>query len=282
MSDHQSTNGHGETTLATTNGQIVASQPQTLSLQKYGSRDDLELLSNRFLLFFNVPEADRAKPDAKSAALTAAQLTIRFGLTPRLHILIVKRGGTYQAEETLEAWKDAARKAGQMGRFLWDIQTRPMEPEEIKARTHAPSRYTPQDHGYWARVIRFDLAREYKEIGLPYDPPWAAGFWRAEAYEEKKWDDTRRTYVPTGKWTPDTIPNQRGPEDVAERRAIRAALKRTFSLIQLDDLTEAQRIQRARAYMETQMAPEPPDDRGEWLPMDRDIPYEPDGDVIWA
>lgn len=52
-----------------------------------------------------------------------------------------------------------------------------------------------------------------------------------------KWDGQKSKG--TGKYEPDTVPNQRTPQDVAIRRATRAALKSAFTLIQLDDLNEA-------------------------------------------
>jgi hypothetical protein len=135
----------------------VAPQP-SVALQAWGVASDLELLANRFTLFFGVEEGERAA--AKGAALKAAQLTMRYGMTPGVHVYLVKRGGRWGAEDALEAWKVAADKHAFLGRFRYDVQFREMTPDEVKANTPDGARYTPADVGFFARVVRFDLARE--------------------------------------------------------------------------------------------------------------------------
>lgn len=252
------------TALATTNG--------STAIASYGDSRELSELAERFVQFFNIPEKDMQLPTVKTAALKAAQLTLRFGLTPGVHIYIVKRGGQYAAEESLEAWKDAASKHARLGKFLYDVQTRLMTPEEVKANTPAGDRYNKEDRGAWARVIRFDIAREYKAIGMEYDPAWSAGFWRKESYEKKEWDANARRMRGTGVWESDTVPNQRTPQDVATRRATRAALKNAFTLIQLDDMTEAQRFIAATYQMQRQAAPllDEPSERDVFVHQDAD------------
>lgn len=232
---------------------VVRNSKDSGAIARYGDTAELDVLADRFAQFFNIPEKDMNLPSVKTAALKAAQLTVRFGLTPGVHIYIVKRGGTYAAEESLEAWKDAASKHSRIGHFLYDVQVREMTPEEVKANTPPHDRYTPEDKGAFARVIRFDIAREYKNIGMAYDPLWVKGFWRKEAYEKKSWDGQKMKG--TGAWESDTVPNQRTPQDVAIRRATRAALKSAFTLIQLDDLNEAQRMNAAMYHMQVASAP---------------------------
>lgn len=269
---------------------VVAPQPST-ALEAWGVASDLELLANRFLLFFNVEDKDRA--DARPAALRAAQLTLRFGMTPGVHVCVVKRGGKWGAEDMLEAWKVAADKHAFLGRFRFDVQFREMTPDEVRANTPEGARYTPSDVGFFARVVRFDLARESKELGLTYDPPWVTGFWRKEAYEEKAWDDGARKYKGTGRWTPDTIPNQRTTADVARRRAHKAALKAAFTLIQLDDFeqragsverAEQWRLVQAARLMDAEMVERAKPDGEEpgTLSVEPTINYEEDGDVLFA
>ncbi len=231
------------TALATTNSAI----------SRYGETAELDILAERFCQFFNIQPKDMALPSVKTAALKAAQLTLRFGLTPGVHIYIVKRGGTYAAEESLEAWKDAASKHGRIGRFLYDVQVREMSQEEVRQHTPPNDRYTPEDKGAFARVLRFDIAKEYKAIGMVYEPLWVKGFWRKEAYEKREW--TNGQSKGTGKFESDTVPNQRTPQDVANRRATRAALKNAFTLIQLDDLDAAQRFNAAMYHMQVASAP---------------------------
>lgn len=261
--------------------QIVRSEETTM-LQRMGTPEDLATLSERFLAFFNIPANDVNNPATKAAGLKAAQLTIRFGFTPGVHVYMVKRGGTWDAEESLEAWKEAANKHSRLEKFLYDVQTRPMSPDEVRANTPPNARYTSEDCGCWARVIRFDIARQYQQLGMQYDPNWVPGFWRKEAYEKKEWSDAKRAYVATGKWESDTIPNQRTPSDVARRRAMRAALKETFSLIQLDDYSVEQRIAAAILHMQREMAPDMPEPNLLPAPDNGKVVYEENGDILFA
>lgn len=279
--------------------ELVVSQQSGNALAAWGASSDLELLANRFLLFFDVEEKDRAA--ARPAALKAGQLTLRYGMTPGVHLFIVKRGGRWGAEETLEAWKTAADKHAFLGRFRYDVQFREMTTQEVRDNTPADAHYTPNDKGFFARVLRYDLAREAKELGLPYDPPWVTGFWRKEAYEEKVWQDGKGTskgrYVGTGRWQPDTVPAQRTTIDVARRRAHRAALKAVFTLIQLDDFeqragsverAEQWRLMQAMSHISGEIEERARIERDETDPLinstfvEKPIRYEADGDVLWA
>lgn len=257
---------------------VVAQQPST-ALEAWGVASDLELLANRFTLFFGVDKEEYAA--ARPAALKAAQLTMRYGMTPGVHVYLVKRGGRWGAEDALEAWKVAADKHAFLGRFRYDVQFREMTPEEVKANTPEGARCTPSDTGFFARVVRFDLARESKELGLTYDPPWVTGFWRKESYNKG------------GSWVADTIPNQRTAVDVARRRAHKAALKAAFTLIQLDDFeqragsverAEQWRLVQAARLMDAEMQERAkPDGEEEGAGfVEPHINYEEDGDVLFA
>jgi hypothetical protein len=257
---------------------VVAPQAST-ALEAWGVASDLDLLANRFTLFFGVDKDERDA--ARPAALKAAQLTMRYGMTPGVHVYLVKRGGRWGAEDALEAWKVAADKHAFLGRFRYDVQFREMTPDEVKANTPEGARCTTADKGFFARVVRFDLAREAKEVGLSYDPPWVTGFWRKESYSKN------------GSWVADTIPNQRTAADVAHRRAHKAALKATFTLIQLDDFdqragsverAEQWRLVQAARLMDAEMTDRAkPDGEEEGAGfVEKSINYEDDGDVLFA
>jgi len=239
-------------------------------IESWGKGDTLDRLAKRFIEFFQIgdpkkpqQEQEKERTLALPAALAAAQQIVRFGLTPMTHVYIVKRGGKYQAEYALEAWKAWADRHAFLGKFRYDVQFRQMTPEEVRAYTPPAVRYTSEDFGFLARVIRFDIAREYKELGLTYDPPWYTGFWRKEAVEEQRYDEGRRQYVKTGKWQPDQLPNQRTPADVAQRRAMRSALKANFTPIEIDDFenrmgsVERAAEWRAAVAMNAMIPPEP-------------------------
>ena len=224
--------------MSDNNGTALAVRPEaSTALAAYGDKSDLTALANRFLAFFDVGEDAGA---ATNAALKAAQYTIRFGMTPGVHIYLVKRGGKYGAELSYEAWKAMADRHAFLGGFRYMIQTRAMTPEEVKAHTSGNIVYHQNDRGYFARAFRFDIAKECKDYGIPYEPEWQVGFWRQNAYQKKEWrngaNGQKGRYVDIpGEFDPDTIPNQRTPEWVAEKRASKAALTMAFTMIELDD-----------------------------------------------
>ncbi len=237
---------------------LAVRKPETTeAITAYGNRYDLDALANRFLAFYSNDVGTEAAA-ATNAALKAAQYTIRFGMTPGVHIHIVKRGGKWGAELTYEAWKAFADRHSFMGGYRYYLQTNPMTPEQVKLHTSGDIVYDPRDRGYFARVFRFDIARECKEFGIPYEPEWQLGFWRQNAYPKKDWiegTNGRKGYyrnIP-GEFEPDTIPNQRTPEWVAEKRASRAALSMAFTMIELDDFQKRyesiERVSQARAQL---------------------------------
>jgi hypothetical protein len=293
-----------DTQEAPAKAEIVVAPPTTIQAPKaepsaaivrVGTGDDLTRLGERMLRFYNVPadERDAALP----AALKAAQWVIRYGLTPGHHVYLVKRGGTWGAEDALEAWKESAEKISSLRRSLFDVEFQEMSPEEVKAATPPGIRCHPEDQGWRARVLEFAKAREYRSMGLTYNPPWETGFWRKEAYEEYEWTELpngKKKKVPTGRFASDTVPNQRTPSQVAKRRAHKAALKAAFHLIPLDELErrtglqeeeiQVIRSQRAIRLIDTTLAKvdEPDGEEEGYITAAKPIRYEPDGDVIWA
>lgn len=279
--------------------EIVPAAPTALAA--FGTKNDLDALANRFLTFFDVTgkktgaAADAELEAARPAALKAAQYTIRFGATPGVHVYLVKRGGKWGAEPSLEMWKAMADRHAFLGNFRYVIETEPMAAAEVEAATPPNQKYSPKDRGCRARVLRLDLAREMRDLGLKYNPSWQTGFWREFAYEEQEYNEGARKYVKTGKWTSDTIPNQRTPEQVAERRASRAALIAAFNMIELDDFVGRYqsleraaeiRIMQAARYMDAEIQErerkqlDATDPRG--FLVEKTVQYEEDGDVIWA
>lgn len=212
---------------------------ESTAIEQFGTADDLKLLANRIGILFGIgqgkqsaayeAEMERARP----ALLKAAQWTLRYGYTPGQDIYIVPRGGGYSAEPSVEAWRKTADRHAWLGKFRWWVEVEPLTQSEVQERTDPDVRYTPEDKGARARIWRTDLT---KEFGGAYKPRWHYAFWRKEA-ENKN-----------GEWKPDRIPNGRGRQDVADRRAERAALMTAFSMIPLDDFesrykTQAQALQ---------------------------------------
>jgi hypothetical protein len=80
--------------------------------------------------------------------------------------------------------------------------------------------YDPEDAGAIVYLWRSDKAQVYQIFGAEEAMTKGYGVWAKKAKLDKL----------TNSWKPDTIPAQRAKEDVAQRRAIKMALKIEFSL----------------------------------------------------
>jgi hypothetical protein len=120
-----------------------------------------------------------------------------------------------------------------------------MTAAEVRAATAADptAEYTEGDAGFKARVLRSDHAGIYQMMGRQYDPEWSYGFWRQKAKKNFK-----------GEWSSDETPAQRGPRDVAERRAYKAALMKVFTPVPVNDYEESRRFGNLSSYVETETA----------------------------
>lgn len=159
----------------------------------------------------------------------------------------------------IAAWRRTAQRHAKYTHTI-----RPLTTEEIQAINR---HYTPQDIGAECTLYRLDVARECKELDIPYVPVVAFGLWRGHAYQDK-----------ANKWYPDQIPNTATAQDVAERRAEKKALKIAFSLDFPDDEATApewkvvEDIARQVQHETMHRA----------MPADRDQNREADGDLLWA
>ncbi|MEZ4867681.1 MAG: hypothetical protein R3C14_40525 [Caldilineaceae bacterium] len=121
----------------------------------------------------------------------------------------------------IAAWR---RKAQTQARYTLD--PRPLTPEEVQH--HRGDLYDPADRGCEVTLYRLDVARECKELGIPYHPTVARGLWRKNAFYSKK----------QGKWLPDSLAETETAADKAAKRAEAKCLKIAFSLqLPTDDET---------------------------------------------
>lgn len=270
---------------------IVVREPEQAGMVRYGDRDSLELLANRIGMFFAVG-ADKKTEEMRKAELTAArpallkaaQLTYQYGYVPGMDVYVIKRGKSYSAEPSLEAWKKTADRHAFIGRFRYTVDVEELTAEEVKAQTDPDVPYDPEDKGARARLFRFDVAREMKELGIPYRPTWHYGFWRKNAREETEWDQGQQRMVKTGRWAADQVPAQRTRQDVAVRRAHRAAIMAEFPMIPLDDFAERIRVSTAMRYLDAEIAErgKPDGEEAGATFVQPTVQYEEDGDVLFA
>jgi len=161
----------------------------------------------------------------------------------------------------ISAWRRAAQRQAKH-----TAQFRDMEPDELKKLNYP---HHPNDIGVECTLYRLDVARECKELGIPYEPAVAVGIWRKQAYKVG------------GDWKEDQIPNTETPHSVAKRRAEKKALKIAFSLDYPDDETDqtTDGTWQVISDLEEQVVKEEQDRQ----PMHREEPNrEEDGDLLFA
>lgn len=113
----------------------------------------------------------------------------------------------------VSAWRRAAQRQAR-----YNAVFALLEPAEVAQRVGQD--YTPEDVGVKCELYRLDVAREYKELGIPYSPTVAYGFWRKQARWLKK----------DSKWLPDQLAATETKEDKAKKRAEKKALRIAFTL----------------------------------------------------
>ena len=236
----------------------LATSTGTRALARFGSEEDIKMLILRQASIFGIEPAEVNRPDVQASLIKATQYSITYGYLPGIHVHMMPfnkkvkgRNGqdewikSYEPALGEKAWKDSADKSAQVQGFKYLVETQEMTPEEVKRHTAADptAEYTEGDAGFKARVLRSDHAEIYRMMGRQYDPEWSYGFWRKKAKKNYK-----------GQWISDETPNQRGPRDVAERRAYKSALMKVFSLLPLNEFDEARRFKSLATYVEDETA----------------------------
>lgn len=282
---------------------LAVRESRPAAMVQYGDRESLELLGNRIAMFFGVGDTktgaarDEELKLARPACLKAAQLTYQYGLVPGMDVYVIKRGKAYSAEPSLQMWQKMADRHAFIGKFRFVVDTEDLTPAEVAEHTDPDVKASPEDRGARARVLRLDLAKEMKDLGLPYRPTWHYGFWRKNAREETIWDDASRTKVKTGNYEADQVPAQRTRQDVATRRATRAALMAAFPMIPVDDFEQRYqsteraaeiRLAQAMRFIDGELAERARVERDADDPtvnagfVEKYVKYEENGDVLWA
>lgn len=234
-----------------------------------GNRMEIEAVQKRIMSMM---------PGAKSAPTevvwAAAQLAVAYRLDPfngELYIMPVGRkkdengnwGEDYRTHIGIKGQRKIARRKAE-----FNLSVREMSPEEVKRFRRED--YDPSDIGVEVTVIRLDLARQFKEVGVQYTGSVGRGFWRVKA----KFNKQEKV------WEKDNIPNTWTAYEVAEKRAEVNALKKAFdmdfdvadpALVEDDDVVETMSVKIANH------------DRGNAMMAERNnYIVEEDGDILMA
>ncbi len=244
---------------------LLPAAPANLAA-RFGGEMQLNLMARRFANIFKVDWEQATRwPDVFGALLQAAQWSWEYGAMPSRHIWLLPFNTKEKIDEhgkTVEIWRKTYSVADS---FEWRIASADQKTQETKRRyvldtpelptadlpallarlglINQPKHggaYHKEDIGYKSRVLFLDDARQCKELGLPYTPPYHYGFWRVQARQNN--DKT---------WEPDNVPIGRTRQWVAVKRAEKSALAEHFELRPLpgwqrhDDRATACQRQRA-------------------------------------
>ena len=243
----------------------------------FGSDRMLASFSDRLFTFYKLSEVDRADSSCQSAVMYAAQLCLRYGMMPGIHVYVAKRGDEWFADFRLRAWLDSANEAAREGRFRFDIAYAEMTADAVRAFTPPEVPYNPEDVGFGACIVLPDMVGARQSMGLPVEPEWFYGFWRKCGWREfdpesNSWSD----------WMPDRIWQSRTKENTAKNRAAKAALMAKFSIVPLRTAYDPRSLSR---MVEEEIAARKPTAK---LPGDSammstpKINREEDGDIVFA
>lgn len=124
----------------------------------------------------------------------------------------------------IAAWR---RKAQDQAKYTTDWRL--MTPEEVA--TVRGELYDPGDVGVELALWRLDVAKDCRDLGIPYKPVVTQGVWRVKAYK-----------TAGEKYTADTLANTETKEEKARKRAEMKALRIAFHLTMPtdEDLADAE------------------------------------------
>lgn len=163
----------------------------------------------------------------------------------------------------VSAWRRAAQRQAR-----YNCVFTPLSPDECKERIGAD--WTAEDVGVRCDLYRLDVARECKELGIPYAPTVAFGFWRQKA----RWSSSKN------KWFADQLAHTETRTDKAQKRAEKKALRVAFTL----DYPEERTVNLdEKTIIDTHWSVASAE-RDQALPANNTpkTQVEPDGDQIWA
>jgi len=162
----------------------------------------------------------------REVLLATAQIAIVYRLDPIMgEIVIAKMGSKKVGDKWMDVYAPLITVKGHrtLARRMsnYTTKTRHMTPEETKE--YRRDLYDPGDVGAEITLWRLDIARECKNIDVPYEPTIGVGFWRIKA-RPKKENGVIVSYAP------DEIPETWTAFQVAEKRAELSAIRKAFDL----------------------------------------------------
>jgi hypothetical protein len=167
----------------------------------------------------------------------------------------------------ISAWRRAAQRQAR-----YNCVFTPLTADECRQRIGVD--WTAEDIGFRCDLYRLDVARECKDLGIPYTPTAAYGFWRKQA----RWSDKQN------KWIADRLANTETREDKAQKRAEKKALKVAFILDYPEERLLSDPDQGQWRVAESMEQSTSMEERIRAMPANAEpkTKVEPNGDQLWA
>ena len=183
-----------------------------------GDRDKIANMVERIRSMTTIPD------DAPAQAVWGlAQMCHALDLNPIVgEAYLAKFNGKYAPLVATIGYEKEARRQS-------EFQTEVVRMDEMELRQHLGDLYTEDDVGIKITMWVLKDALKWKDAGLPYKPVINYGFWQRNATPVMDWDSVARKKVPTGEYKPDNIPKSWSKIQVAEKRALRNAMKKAYS-----------------------------------------------------
>ena len=231
----------------------------------YGYRDQVVALADRMRSM--IPGASAAPNETIWKAAQIAHLHKLDPFSGDIYVYPAYKGckdEEWIVDVGVAAWRRAAQRQAKD-----HARHEVMTDAETKERIGAD--YVAGDVGVKCTLYRLDVARECKELGIPYEPVIAFGFFRQKA----------RFVKSTSTWYSDQLANTETREDKATKRAEKKALKVAFSLDYADEV--ATRNTTDRWAIVSELDERVKSEERHRLPVMRREPVrEEDGDLIFA
>lgn len=190
----------------------------------FGSSEEINGIIERMEALVPVTLTDGDRRDTAlvksldNAYLKAAQLSAFYRLIPGIDVHLIRFGKAFVVDTGVAAWQKAADRYCAQHGITYHAYYEEMSQEELQARR--ADLYSPQDAGSICYIWRSDKVQVYSMFGGKDALTQGRGHWAIKA----KWNKFDKV------WESDQIPAQRTKQDVAKRRALKAALKAEFSL----------------------------------------------------
>lgn len=195
----------------------------------FGSRAELDALARRIQTMLpsaklqewqlkNQKTREEAERNLQDNLYRAAQLCAFYRLVPGEDVHLIPFGNGWAVDMGIETWKKAADRYCSLHGITYHLHVTEMPADELKERRG--DLYADQDVGAICYLWRSDKQPVYEIFGAEKSMTKGYGTWA----QKTRYDKYKK------EWQPDGIPVQRSKMDVAERRAMKMALKREFSL----------------------------------------------------